>query len=66
MTHEHQPEQPQAGETPALTPLPETSRSAEGGEFHPTPNPEAEQPDSREAVPFPKVFWPRPTPNLRR
>jgi antirestriction protein len=49
MTHEHQPEQPQPGETPALAPLPETSLSADAAS-NPVPNPEAEQPDSPEAA----------------
>jgi len=47
MTHEHQPEQPQAGETPALTPAPETGLQAGGGS-NSAPNPEAGQPDSPE------------------
>lgn len=49
MTHEHQPEQPQPGETPALAPLPETSLSADAAS-NPVPNPEAEQPDLPEAA----------------
>ena len=49
MTHEHQPEPPEAGETPDLMPLPETSPSVEGA-VNPEPNPEAEQPDSPEAA----------------
>ena len=49
MTHEHQSERPQAGETPDLAPLPETSLSVEGA-VSPAPNPEAEQPDSPEAA----------------
>ncbi len=49
ITHEQQPEQPQAGETPDLAPLPETSLSAEGAS-NPTLNPEAKHPDSPEAA----------------